>query len=191
MNEIRRIRELTGLSMNKFSAKYHIPARTLQDWEYEKAEPAAYLVDLLERAVRKDFDLQDMYVVVSVSNRTDEEWDICRTMSRKDAIDAALAEDERAGKDYRTELRIEYSDAEERGDYNYDLVEFREPIYRAVKIDAEDGSEMEIRSFKASMMILYDIHYMMTNDVALYKGDKLVIYDENDNIIEEYVETED
>lgn len=49
------IRELTGLSQQKFGDKYGIPKRTIQNWEYEINECPEYLYRLLERVVREDF----------------------------------------------------------------------------------------------------------------------------------------
>lgn len=54
MLSIKEIRELTGLSQNKFCDRYDIPPRTLQDWEAGRRVPADYLVKLLERTVRED-----------------------------------------------------------------------------------------------------------------------------------------
>lgn len=53
---IKEIRELTGLSQDKFAAKYEIPAGTIRHWEIGQREPPAYLVKLLERCVREDIE---------------------------------------------------------------------------------------------------------------------------------------
>lgn len=50
----REIRSLTGLSQVKFAERYHIPRRTVENWE-SRAEPPVYVAELLERAVREDF----------------------------------------------------------------------------------------------------------------------------------------
>ena len=55
---IREIRALTGLSAQKFGDKYHIPLRTLQNWEFEVRQAPIYVVELLERAVREDFKIE-------------------------------------------------------------------------------------------------------------------------------------
>ncbi len=54
---IREIRALTGLSQVKFSKKYGIPRRTIEDWEAGRHDPPAYLEDLLEFRIRHDLDL--------------------------------------------------------------------------------------------------------------------------------------
>lgn len=44
---IRDLRKKTGLSQAKFSDKYGIPRRTLEDWETEKRTPPDYVLDML------------------------------------------------------------------------------------------------------------------------------------------------
>lgn len=53
---IREIRALTGLSQVKFGTKYHIPPHTIENWEMGTRRPPEYLLKLLERAVRDDFE---------------------------------------------------------------------------------------------------------------------------------------
>lgn len=55
-NEIAIIRKKTGMTQAAFCARYHIPPRTLQDWEQGKHEPPVYVVELLRQVVkiRKD-----------------------------------------------------------------------------------------------------------------------------------------
>ena len=53
--EIKEIRALTGLSK-----KYNIPVRTIQDWETEKRNPPAYVVELLEFRVRYDIEQEQI-----------------------------------------------------------------------------------------------------------------------------------
>ena len=52
---IKEIRLITGLSQVKFGELYHIPRRTIEDWERGINAPPEYLVELLERAVTQDF----------------------------------------------------------------------------------------------------------------------------------------
>ena len=52
---IREIRSITGLSQAKFAEKYEIPKRTLEKWEQGEHEAPLYLVKLLERAVKEDY----------------------------------------------------------------------------------------------------------------------------------------
>lgn len=53
---IKEIRALTGLSRAEFGRVYHIPERTLDDWEKERRTPPRYVLELLERAVKDDIN---------------------------------------------------------------------------------------------------------------------------------------
>ena len=55
-SEIKRIRNISGLSRKDFAERYKIPIRTLEKWERQESNPAEYMVLLLERAVREDFN---------------------------------------------------------------------------------------------------------------------------------------
>ena len=54
-SEIKRIRNISGLSRQEFAKKYGIPIRTLEKWEREEIKPAEYLISMLDRVVREDF----------------------------------------------------------------------------------------------------------------------------------------
>ncbi len=43
-DRIKELRKKTGLSQSKFSAKFGIPVRTLQQWEQGISAPPEYLV---------------------------------------------------------------------------------------------------------------------------------------------------
>ena len=60
-----RIRALLGVSRAEFSRRYHIPVRTLEDWDAGKKTPPQYVVELLERAVREDMGKSDEVVALS------------------------------------------------------------------------------------------------------------------------------
>ena len=53
---IKEIRALTGLSQVKFGKLYDIPPHTIENWEMGTRRPPEYLLKLLERAVREDFE---------------------------------------------------------------------------------------------------------------------------------------
>lgn len=57
---IKEIRALTGLSAQKFGDKYHIPLRTIQNWEGGVSEAPEYTLKLLERVVREDEKIKDL-----------------------------------------------------------------------------------------------------------------------------------
>lgn len=46
--KIKELRKKTGLSQSKFSAKFGIPVRTLQQWEQGISAPPNYLVRMME-----------------------------------------------------------------------------------------------------------------------------------------------
>lgn len=52
---IKEIRDLTGLSQQKFGDRYGIPLRTIQSWELGERTPPSYVVTLLERTVKLEF----------------------------------------------------------------------------------------------------------------------------------------
>ena len=54
-NEIRNLRQQTGLNRRQFCEKYGIPYRTMQDWEDGNSKPVAWAEGLLRRAVAEDF----------------------------------------------------------------------------------------------------------------------------------------
>lgn len=56
-----KIRQMSGLTQAAFAEKYNIPKRTIETWEAssESARRNApdYVLDLLERVVKEDFNL--------------------------------------------------------------------------------------------------------------------------------------
>lgn len=59
---VKEIRKLTGLSQSQFALKYHIPLSTLHKWEASDdcanhRDCPLYVIELLERAVKEDFDI--------------------------------------------------------------------------------------------------------------------------------------
>lgn len=54
MRTIKEIRGMSGLSRAEFSRAYHIPLRSLENWETGQRECPSYLPLLLERAVIED-----------------------------------------------------------------------------------------------------------------------------------------
>lgn len=61
---IKEIRQLTGLSQQKFAEKYHIPLTSLKNWEVNvdsmnHRECPIYVRELLERVVKIDYGYSD------------------------------------------------------------------------------------------------------------------------------------
>ena len=54
MNRFKELRKTTGLSQQKFGDRYHIPLRTIQDWESEIRIPPIYVYELLRFKVEYD-----------------------------------------------------------------------------------------------------------------------------------------
>lgn len=46
-DRIKELRKKTGLSQSKFSAKFGIPVRTLQQWEQGISAPPEYLIKMM------------------------------------------------------------------------------------------------------------------------------------------------
>ena len=53
---IKELRSITGLSAQKFGDKYGIPLRTIQNWEGGQRRAPKYVINLLERCVKIDYE---------------------------------------------------------------------------------------------------------------------------------------
>lgn len=60
MNKIKELRNGLGLSQPKFAAKFGIPLRTVQDWEYEKREPRPYIIYMMQKIVELEKNSQQV-----------------------------------------------------------------------------------------------------------------------------------
>lgn len=58
--EIKEIRKALGLSLKKFSERYKIPLRTLENWEGGQNTPPSYVLELLEYKIKNDLILIEM-----------------------------------------------------------------------------------------------------------------------------------
>lgn len=56
---IKEIRNLTGLNKTDFGKKYNIPYRSIQNWELGARECPVYVLQLLERVVKEDFNIKE------------------------------------------------------------------------------------------------------------------------------------
>ena len=82
MATIKELRIRTGLSQSKFAAKFGIPVQTLQGWEAGRAEPASYLVAIMERELRNEEQMENAITVghatwLPYQNATDEGLHYC------------------------------------------------------------------------------------------------------------------
>lgn len=55
MQKIKELRLKTGLSQAQFAAYYHIPLRSIENWEEGKRKAPPYVIELLGRVVKEDF----------------------------------------------------------------------------------------------------------------------------------------
>lgn len=53
---IKEIRSMTGLKQDDFAKKYGLPIGTLHHWEAGDRKPPEYVLRLLERVVREDYE---------------------------------------------------------------------------------------------------------------------------------------
>lgn len=52
---IHEMRNLLGDTQSEFAARYHIPFRTIQNWETGMRKPPEYIIELLENRMKSDF----------------------------------------------------------------------------------------------------------------------------------------
>lgn len=56
MSEVKELRAKTGLTQTKFGKLFHIPMRTIQNWENGTNKPPEWAIYLLEIAVNQYFE---------------------------------------------------------------------------------------------------------------------------------------
>ena len=52
----KEIRGLLGISQAEFSRRYHIPIRTVADWDRGARKPPKWVLEMLERIVKEDIE---------------------------------------------------------------------------------------------------------------------------------------
>ena len=52
MNEVQKMRKLTGLSQSKFANHFGIPVCTIRQWERNGARPSKYLLVMMARILK-------------------------------------------------------------------------------------------------------------------------------------------
>ena len=55
MLTIKQMREVLDLTMKEFSEVFNVPVKTLENWEYGKATPPSYVMEMLEKDVLERF----------------------------------------------------------------------------------------------------------------------------------------
>lgn len=51
---VKELRDYLGLSQVRFSKRYEIPRRTIEDWEADRREAPPYVLKLLNRVVKEE-----------------------------------------------------------------------------------------------------------------------------------------
>ena len=54
-DQIKELRNRTGLSQDKFSERFNIPASTLREWEQGKRKPPIYVLEMLKKIIDLEF----------------------------------------------------------------------------------------------------------------------------------------
>ena len=52
---VKDLRTITGLTQAEFGKRYHIPKRSVENWEGGTRKPSGTILYLLERAVKEDY----------------------------------------------------------------------------------------------------------------------------------------
>lgn len=101
------IRNYAGMSRAEFSRKYHIPVRTLEEWDADRRDPSDWVIDLLARVVIDDKLKTAKFkeFVVAVEGPTNV-WENTVTNSFTDAVIEARFELQRARDGETVELRM-------------------------------------------------------------------------------------
>ncbi len=66
---IRELRAELGDTQSEFAHRYHIPFRTIQNWETGVRKPPEYILSLLERQVKEDLVNRRTYVLPKYDSR--------------------------------------------------------------------------------------------------------------------------
>ena len=87
---IKELRQITGLSQKAFGEKYHIPKRSIENWEGGQRQVSETILYLLERAVKEDYKMRYVLIDDCTSEKSAMYEDLFD--SKEDAIRQAEAE---------------------------------------------------------------------------------------------------
>ena len=87
---IKELRQITGLSQKAFGEKYHIPKRSIENWEGGQRKPSETILYLLERVVREDYNMAYVLIDDCTSKKASIFDKVFKT--EKEAIEMARAE---------------------------------------------------------------------------------------------------
>lgn len=51
---IKELRTACGMTQQAFADYFNIPKRSIENWEYGKTEPPAYLIELIEYKLKRE-----------------------------------------------------------------------------------------------------------------------------------------
>lgn len=71
---VRELRLQTGLSQSKFANMFDVPVATLKDWEQERRNPPAYVVNMMRTILEyKGMLIDESYITACNERRTSVE----------------------------------------------------------------------------------------------------------------------
>ena len=124
MMSVRQLRSITGLSQKSFGEKYHIPKRTVENWESGSRKPSETMLFLLNRVVKGDYMNEYRIVAIRTYGGIIEEFDIGTCNDAESAIEKAKEEWECLSEHDRKYQTIEIRFDE--GEDGYNTIEWEE-----------------------------------------------------------------
>lgn len=103
---IRQMRELLNLSQKAFGEKYHIPMRSIQNWEGGQRECPEYVLFLLERCVWEDYEEENGHIPTYSIESTDSEATYDMHLGESDDLEEAKNIAKSLSKDFPVELVV-------------------------------------------------------------------------------------
>lgn len=108
---VRELRLQTGLSQSKFARMFDVPVSTLKDWEQERRNPPAYVVNMMRTILQyKGMIISQSYVEACDARRKSVENAMAIMLSATNGPDALQGEmqeteysmsEEQAGEQYK------------------------------------------------------------------------------------------
>lgn len=125
MMSVKQLRSITGLSQKAFGEKYHIPKRTVENWESGSRKPSETVLFLLNRVVKGDYKMNEYKVVaIRTYGGIIEEFDVQTYNDAESAIEKARKEWECLSEHDRKYQTIEIRFDED--DDGYNTIEWEE-----------------------------------------------------------------
>lgn len=77
--EVRKLRDETGLSQNRFAAYFGIPCQTYQQWERKERTPSPYIPQMMDYIIKlekKVGELEEKVASLEKEKEADQEPDV-------------------------------------------------------------------------------------------------------------------